>query len=78
LQLGNIIRTTEAAAVAEKTPFVVFGEMGAVLWEQKKYEKYDAAIRLEQLWSELAQTYSFYLCCGYPASAFQEDSKGER
>jgi DNA-binding NarL/FixJ family response regulator len=74
LQLGNIIRTTEAAAVAEKTPFVVFGEMGAVLWEQKKY---DAAIRLEQLWSELAQTYSFYLCCGYPASAFQEDSKGE-
>lgn len=74
LHLGNIIRTTEAAAVVEKTPLVVFGEMFAVLWEQKKY---DAALRLEQLWNELAQTYSFYLCCGYPASAFQEGSKRE-
>jgi hypothetical protein len=75
LQLGNIIRTTEAAAVVKKTPLVVFGEMVAVLWEQKKY---DAAIRLEQLWNELAQTHFLYLYCGYPAGAFQEDSNGER
>ena len=74
LQLGNIIRTTEAAAVVEKAPLVVFGGMVAALWEQKKY---DEAIRLEQLWNELAQTHSLYLCCGYPASAFQEDSKGD-
>jgi DNA-binding response OmpR family regulator len=73
LQLGYIIRATEAAVV-EKTSLVVFGEMVTVLWEQKKY---DAAIRLEQLWNELAQIHSFYLCCGYPASAFREDSKGE-
>ena len=50
-------------------------EMVAVLWEQKKY---DAAVRLEQLWNELARTHSFYLCCAYPASEFQGELKTER
>ena len=49
---------------------VVLGEMVAVLWAQKKYE---AAIRLEELWNELASTSSFYLCCAYPANAFRDD-----
>jgi SnoaL-like polyketide cyclase len=44
----------------------------AVLWEQKKY---DAAVRLEQLWNELALMHSFYLCCAYPASEFQGELK---
>ncbi|HXW92416.1 MAG TPA: response regulator [Terriglobales bacterium] len=74
LQLGSIIRTTEATAVVKNAPLVIFGEMVAVLWGQKKY---DAAIRLEQLWNELALTHSFYLCCAYPASNFQGELKGE-
>ena len=55
---------------------VVAAELGvqgflllAVLWAQSNY---DAAIRLEELWNELAQEYSFHLCCAYPASAFRE------
>ena len=55
--------------MANNKRVIVFGEMVAVLWAQKKYE---AAIRLEELWNELALTCSFYLCCAYPASAFQE------
>ena len=43
LQFGNILRTLQSAAVAKHSEVVVFGEMVAVLWAQKKYE---AAIRL--------------------------------
>ena len=50
---------------------VVFGEMVAELWAQKKH---DAAIRLEELWNELALTCSFYLCCAYPAKVFRNGS----
>jgi DNA-binding NarL/FixJ family response regulator len=69
LQFGNILRTLQAATVAKRSEVVVFGEMVAVLWAQKKYE---AAIRLEELWNELALTSSFYLCCAYPANAFRD------
>ena len=55
--------------VANGNAVVVLGEMVAVLWAQKKYE---AAIRLEDLWNELALTSSFCLCCAYPANAFRE------
>jgi DNA-binding NarL/FixJ family response regulator len=54
---------------------VLFGEMVAVLWAQKKYH---AAIQLEQLWNELTQIYPFYLCCAYPAREFAENSDGHR
>ena len=74
LEFGKVIRTTQATALVKDSPLVVFGEMVAVLWEQKKY---DAAVRLEQLWNELARTHSFYLCCAYPASEFQGALKAE-
>jgi CheY-like chemotaxis protein len=69
LHFGNILHTLQAATVAKRNGVVVFGEMVAVLWAQKKYE---AAIRLEELWNELAATCSFYLCCTYPANAFRD------
>jgi DNA-binding NarL/FixJ family response regulator len=71
LQFGNMLRTLQAATMAKRSGVVVFGEMVAVLWAQKKY---DAAIRMEELWNELALTCSFYLCCAYPANAFREGS----
>jgi DcmR-like sensory protein len=67
-QFGKILRTLKATTVAKGSGVVVFGEMVAVLWAQKKYE---AAIRLEELWNELALTSSFCLCCAYPANAFR-------
>lgn len=68
-QFGSILRTLKDTSAAKGSGVVVFGEMVAVLWAQKKY---DAAIRLEELWNELALTSSFYLCCAYPASAFRD------
>jgi hypothetical protein len=73
-EFGNVIRKAEAAADVKHRRVVVFGEMVAVLWKQKKY---DDAIRLEQLWNELARTHFFYLRCAYPAKAFQGEMKGE-
>ena len=73
-RLGTIIRSAQAAARVKNRPLVVFGEMVAVLWAQKKHA---AAVRLEELWNELGLTHSFYLCCAYPASEFQEQSAEE-
>lgn len=67
LQFGNILRTLQGATGGKRGGVVVFGEMVAVLWAQKNY---DAAIRVEELWNKLALTFSFYLCCAYPANAF--------
>src|ERR1051326_4136070 len=46
---------------------VAFGEMVAILWSECKR---DATIRLEELWNELADQYTFDLLCGYPISIF--------
>ena len=48
-------------------PVRVFGEMVAILWAQGKVR---AAIRLEELWNDLAKEKEFSLLCGYPGSAF--------
>jgi MEDS: MEthanogen/methylotroph, DcmR Sensory domain len=73
-EFGSVIRKAQAAADVKHKRVVVFGEMVAVLWKQKKY---DSAILLEQLWNELARTHFFHLRCAYPAKAFQGEMKGE-
>ena len=45
------------------------GECAPLLWADGKKE---AAIRIEQLWDELAKTYGMDLLCTYPLSGFQE------
>ena len=49
----------------------VFGEMVALLWGNGNRE---AAIRLEQLWNELAHKVDFSLFCGYPMSSFEREA----
>ena len=46
---------------------VAFGEMVALLWADGKRE---AAVRLEQLWNDLALRHSFALRCAYPMDGF--------
>jgi len=45
----------------------IFGEMVALLWAE---ENRAAALRLEELWSDLGKAYAFSLCCGYPMQGF--------
>jgi signal transduction histidine kinase len=62
------------AAVEPGARVVAFGEMVALLWEDGKY---DAAIRLEQLWNELGKEHSFFLHCAYPIKSFAHDHHSE-
>jgi hypothetical protein len=57
---------------------VAFGEMVALLWAAGQHE---AAVRLEQLWNELAGRHSFHLHCAYPRDGFtrgEEDAFFQR
>jgi CheY-like chemotaxis protein len=51
-----------------------FGEMVALLWAEGNR---DAAIRLEELWNELAHEHTFALFCAYPLKEFAADPSGE-
>lgn len=52
-----------------------FGEMVALLWERGAVP---AAIRLEELWNEIAQTRPFTLLCAYPVGASADPASADR
>jgi hypothetical protein len=72
--VGGLIARVPAGSDHEPLRIAAFGEMVALLWAEGKP---DAAIRLEQLWNELARTFSFSLRCAYPMSTFHRQEHGE-
>jgi PAS domain S-box-containing protein len=68
--LGNTIRR---AAQDGSRPVRAFGEMVSLLWAEGRHE---AAVRLEELWNDLAQTQSFSLLCAYPMQGFDDEGHG--
>jgi PAS domain S-box-containing protein len=72
--VGAVFDRARATLHARPGRVVAFGEMVALLWGQGKPE---AAIQLEQLWNDLAQTHDFSLRCAYPISGFNRDQDGE-
>lgn len=69
---GMMTRATAAATGAPRV--AAFGEMVALLWAGGQPE---AALRLEHLWDELAQTHAFTLQCAYPMRLFRHAGDGE-
>jgi hypothetical protein len=62
------------AAERSETKFVLaFGEMVALLCARGNSK---AALRLEQLWNDLAKAHKFSLLCAYPLSTFKNDFDG--
>jgi hypothetical protein len=51
-----------------------YGEMVDVLWHDGNPE---GAIRLEELWNDLAQSHSFALLCAYPMGNFLKETHSE-
>ena len=49
----------------------IFGQMVDVLWKNGQHE---AAMRLEMLWNQLANTQAFSLLCGYAMGQFYKDA----
>jgi signal transduction histidine kinase len=71
--IGSILGQAAAAAEGKTPRIAAFGEMVALLWAQGNAE---AAVRLEQLWNELAQRYPLSLRCAYPMSGFHREDHG--
>jgi hypothetical protein len=63
--MGDVIDLTLRGR--ERTPIRAYGEMVDVLWKQGRTE---AAVRLEVLWNNLAETHVFSLLCGYSIGNF--------
>jgi DNA-binding NarL/FixJ family response regulator len=59
---GSLIATAAEAAKVEKARVAVFGECVHLLWAQGNAE---AAIQIEKLTNQLAQTYDVDILCGY-------------
>jgi hypothetical protein len=69
-QMCEVIRN----ACRERTNCTVriFGQTVDVLWRRGEH---DAAVRLEVLWSQLAQTEAFSLLCCYAIGSFYKDAR---
>jgi PAS domain-containing protein len=67
LTIGGIISGARGFLRNGHSKIAIFGEMVALLSPQGKIE---AAIRLEQLWNDLAMKHSFSLRCAYPSANF--------
>jgi len=63
--IGKIL--DQGRASSDNLPILAYGEMVDVLWSEGHLE---AAIRLEELWNELASSHSFSLLCGYSLTSF--------
>jgi signal transduction histidine kinase len=72
--VGDVLTRATAAAIGTPPRVAVFGELVALLSARGNYE---AAIGLEELWNDLAQTYAFSLHCGYPIDCFGWEANGE-
>jgi DNA-binding NarL/FixJ family response regulator len=65
--VGGVFEAAAKAVKREHCRVVACGECSPFLWAQGKP---DAAIRLEQLWAEVARTFGVDTLCGYALNSF--------
>jgi PAS domain S-box-containing protein len=70
----DVIGGTIARAAQGGKRIRAFGEMVALLWAEGNRA---AAVKLEQLWNDLAKRHSFSLFCAYPLRGFDGAADGE-
>jgi CheY-like chemotaxis protein len=72
--VGDLIRTAAKAGKSLHPRIAACGECAPLLWAEGKA---DAAIRVEQLWDQIATTYEVDILCGYALSSFhgEEDEQ---
>ena len=71
--VDDSIVAARKGANGEHLRIAACGECPSILWAQGKA---DAAIRLEELWNQIARTYDIDILCGYPLESLrcEEDS----
>ena len=67
---SDLLAQAARSAIGKPSRVAACGECAAILWAQGKV---DAAIRLEQLWDEIARTSNVNIMCGYALSDFQRE-----
>ena len=67
---ASLIKAAAKAGNKEHLRIAACGECAPTLWAEAKV---DAAIRLEQLWDQLATTYDIDTLCGYSLSGFHSE-----
>ncbi|MDQ3962474.1 MAG: MEDS domain-containing protein [Actinomycetota bacterium] len=72
-RFDEVVGTTLARAASTGTGVRAFGELVALLWAN---DDIAGALRLEELWNDLATRQPFKLLCGYPLRAFDKDPTG--
>ncbi|HXE04885.1 MAG TPA: MEDS domain-containing protein, partial [Bryobacteraceae bacterium] len=72
--VGSFFHQLRAVTGTGQPRVAALGEMVALLWAEGHSE---AAIRLEELWNDLARTHSFALHCAYPITNFNRDEDGD-
>ncbi len=70
--IGDAIERSQRGQ--HQVPVRMFGEMVDILWSAGNRA---GAIRLEELWNELARTHTFTLLCGYSMAGFDHEADGE-
>jgi PAS domain S-box-containing protein len=68
--IGGVLSQAKRVTDGKDCRIAVFGELVALLWAEGKPQE---AIRVEQLWNDLAKTYSFSLLCAYPITGFDNE-----
>jgi signal transduction histidine kinase len=72
--IGNLLTRTKSMSGSPDQRIALFGEMVSLLWSDGNL---DAALRLEQLWTNLGKTHAFSLRCGYPMQGFDRHEYGD-
>jgi PAS domain S-box-containing protein len=68
--IGEVLTRVRKAAAGQDFRVAIFGELVALLWAEGKPLE---ALRVEELWNNLAQKHSFSLLCAYPITGFQNE-----
>jgi PAS domain S-box-containing protein len=68
--ISDILTQVRSAADDKDPRVAVFGELVALLWADGKPQE---ALKVEELWNNLAQTHSFSLLCAYPITGFKNE-----
>jgi len=65
--VGRLLDRAARAAGGSGYRVAVFGDLVALAWATGHH---DAAMRIEELWNELAAARKFSVCCAYPMTGF--------
>jgi DNA-binding NarL/FixJ family response regulator len=69
--VGGLVEAAAKVGKREHSRVVACGECAPLLWAEGKL---DAAIRVEQLWDEIARTLGVDILCAYPLSSFHGEA----